>query len=67
VLPVVDSAGVLIGIVTADDIFDVLEEEVTEDIHRTASVAAAAPELPAREHTGPVRQARSAGSRYCCW
>lgn len=38
-LPVLDSAGVLIGIVTADDIFDVLEEEVTEDIHRTASVA----------------------------
>lgn len=38
-LPVVDSAGVLIGIVTADDVFDVLEEEVTEDIHRTASVA----------------------------
>ncbi len=39
VLPVIDSAGVLIGIVTADDVFDVLEEEVTEDIHRTASVA----------------------------
>lgn len=38
-LPVVDSAGVLIGIVTADDVFDVLEEEVTEDVHRTASVA----------------------------
>ncbi len=38
-LPVVDSAGVLIGIVTADDVFDVLEEEVTEDIHRTASVS----------------------------
>ena len=37
-LPVLDSAGVLIGIVTADDVFDVLEEEVTEDIHRTASV-----------------------------
>jgi len=39
VLPVIDSAGVLIGIVTADDVFDVLEKEVTEDIHRTASVA----------------------------
>lgn len=38
-LPVVDSAGVLIGIVTSDDLFDVLEEEVTEDVHRTASVA----------------------------
>ncbi len=38
-LPVVDSAGVLIGIVTADDVFDVFEEEATEDIHRTASVS----------------------------
>jgi len=38
VLPVVDSSGVLIGIVTADDVFDVFEEEATEDVHRTASV-----------------------------
>ncbi len=38
-LPVVDSAGILIGIVTADDIFDVFEEEATEDVHRTASVS----------------------------
>ena len=37
-LPVLDSTGVLIGIITADDVFDVAEEEVTEDIHRTASV-----------------------------
>lgn len=38
-LPVVDSSGVLIGIVTADDVFDVFEEETTEDIHRTASIS----------------------------
>lgn len=38
-VPVVDSSGVLIGIVTADDVFDVFEEEATEDIHRTASVS----------------------------
>ncbi|MDW7711461.1 MAG: magnesium transporter [Deferrisomatales bacterium] len=38
VLPVVDAAGVLIGIVTHDDVFDVAQEEVTEDIHKTASV-----------------------------
>lgn len=38
-LPVVDSSGVLIGIVTADDVFDVLEEEATEDVHRTASIS----------------------------
>ncbi len=33
-LPVIDTAGVLVGVVTADDVFDVAEEEATEDIHR---------------------------------
>jgi magnesium transporter len=33
-LPVTDSQGILIGIVTGDDIFDVAEEEATEDIHK---------------------------------
>ncbi len=33
-LPVTDSAGVLLGIVTVDDILDVEEEEVTEDIQK---------------------------------
>lgn len=32
-LPVVDSDGVLIGIVTVDDVMDVAEEEATEDMH----------------------------------
>ncbi|MEX0856195.1 MAG: magnesium transporter [Gemmatimonadota bacterium] len=34
VLPVVDHAGKLVGIVTVDDVLDVVEEEATEDIHR---------------------------------
>lgn len=33
-LPVTDSEGVLIGIVTSDDILDVAEERATEDIQR---------------------------------
>jgi magnesium transporter len=33
-LPVVDSQGILLGIVTVDDILDVQEEEVTEDIQK---------------------------------
>jgi magnesium transporter len=33
-LPVVDTHGVLLGIVTVDDILDVQEEEVTEDIQK---------------------------------
>lgn len=38
-LPVVDSDGVLLGIVTVDDIMDVAEEEVTEDIQKGVAVA----------------------------
>lgn len=37
-LPVLDSAGVLVGIVTIDDLLDVAEEEATEDFHRVGSV-----------------------------
>ena len=37
-LPVVDSEGVLLGIVTIDDVLDVVEEETTEDFHKTAAV-----------------------------
>lgn len=37
-VPVVDSDNVLCGIITVDDVIDVLEEEATEDIYRAASV-----------------------------
>ncbi|MFH1724974.1 MAG: magnesium transporter [Elusimicrobiota bacterium] len=35
-LPVTDTSGVLIGIVTIDDVLDVAEEEATEDFHKIA-------------------------------
>jgi magnesium transporter len=38
-LPVVDSDGVLVGIVTFDDLLDVADEEATEDFHKGAAVA----------------------------
>jgi magnesium transporter len=37
-LPVLDAAGVLIGIVTVDDLLDVAVEEATEDFHKVGSV-----------------------------
>ncbi len=40
VLPVVDSRGVLIGIVTADDVADVAQEEATEDIQKMGGLEA---------------------------
>jgi magnesium transporter len=39
-LPVVDSRGVLVGIVTSDDVADVAEEEVTEDIQKLGGMEA---------------------------
>lgn len=37
-LPVTDNSGMLLGIVTVDDVMDVAEEETTEDIHKQAAV-----------------------------
>ena len=39
-LPVVDSNGVLVGIVTSDDMLDVAEEEATEDIQKLGGLEA---------------------------
>jgi magnesium transporter len=38
-LPVVNAAQQLMGVITHDDILDVLEDEATEDIYRLASVS----------------------------
>ncbi|HLV31567.1 MAG TPA: magnesium transporter [Chitinispirillaceae bacterium] len=37
-LPVIDSDGILLGIVTNDDILDVAEEEATEDFHKGSAI-----------------------------
>jgi magnesium transporter len=39
-LPVVDSAGFLLGLVTIDDVLDVAEEEATEDIQKMGGMEA---------------------------
>ncbi len=36
-LPVIDTNGVLLGIVTVDDVMDIAEEESTEDFHKFGS------------------------------
>lgn len=38
-IPVIDSAKQVLGIITVDDIFDVVEEEATEDIHKMAAMS----------------------------
>lgn len=39
-LPVVDSSGAMVGIITADDVLDVQEEEATEDIQKMGGMEA---------------------------
>ncbi|HVI40127.1 MAG TPA: magnesium transporter, partial [Anaerovoracaceae bacterium] len=38
-IPVVDNEHRLVGIITVDDILDVIDEEITEDFHKMAGVA----------------------------
>lgn len=50
-LPVIDSQNKLIGVITHDDILDVIEDEATEDIYRLGNVTDAdlEPESPVKE------------------
>jgi magnesium transporter len=38
-IPVVDENGVLSGVITADDVIDVIQEEATEDMYRMAGLS----------------------------
>ncbi len=38
-LPVVDDAGYMLGVITVDDVVDVIQEEATEDIYRMAGIS----------------------------
>ncbi|MFU8806861.1 MAG: magnesium transporter, partial [Bradymonadaceae bacterium] len=55
-MPVVDSDGILLGIVTVDDVLDVLEEEATEDFHKAAAVS---PLKTSYKETSPFYLVRS--------
>ncbi len=39
VLPVVDEGGAILGIITVDDVLDIIRDETTEDFHRMAAVS----------------------------
>jgi len=54
-LPVVDETGRLRGVITADDVFDVIQEEATEDIYQSSGIDTTGPE-PTEEvtHNVPV-------------
>lgn len=43
-VPVVDSEGRLLGVITVDDVIDIIEEETTEDLHLMAAMESPSPE-----------------------
>jgi magnesium transporter len=61
-LPVIDSRGVLMGIVTHDDVTDVAAEEVTEDIQKQAGMEALAKPYM---QTGLVEMVKKRGGWLC--
>ncbi len=46
VLPVVDSEGLLVGIITIDDVMDIMEQEASEDIEKMAAIIPSETETP---------------------
>lgn len=57
-VPVVDDQDVLRGIVTVDDVIDVLEEEATEDLYRAGGVSDAEQDLDMEAGIWPSVRAR---------
>jgi magnesium transporter len=49
-VPVVDREDRLVGIITIDDVVDILEEEATEDIHKLAGVSGGDEEIMSPPH-----------------
>jgi len=51
-IPVVDEQDHMLGVITHDDILDVISEEATEDMYRLAAVASSElePDSPVRQH-----------------
>ena len=47
-MPVVDKEGRIVGIITVDDVIDVIEDEATEDIAKMAAVTPSADTILAK-------------------
>ncbi len=39
IMPVLDDSGILVGIITVDDVIDVIEEELSEDLYRLGGLS----------------------------
>ena len=65
-LPVVSSTGRMVGVITVDDVLDIIEEEATEDIQLLGAASPWTP-LPAVGYLRPLPQAdRLADAPFPC-
>jgi len=55
-LPVTDNSGILVGIVTVDDVLDIAEEEATEDIQKIAAVEALEESYPETGYLAMIKK-----------
>lgn len=66
-VPVVDSEGVLKGIITVDDILDVMEEEATEDMYKFAGSSEHERDVAENEKSTLFEQVRSCVRGRVAW
>lgn len=66
-VPVVDSEGILKGIVTVDDILDVMEEEATEDMYKFAGSSEHERDVAENEKSTLFEQVRSCVRGRVAW
>ena len=67
-LPVVDSEDRLVGIVTVDDVIDVIEQEATRDLYAAGAVQAGDEDDYFQSNFSPWPVAAGwCGSWCCCW
>jgi magnesium transporter len=55
-LPVTDNSGILLGIVTVDDVLDIAEAEATEDIQKIAAVEALEESYPETGYLSMIKK-----------
>lgn len=58
-IPVVDKQGVLKGIITVDDIIDVMEEEASEDLYKLAGSSEHERDVAENQNATPLQQVTS--------
>ena len=66
-IPVIDKNGVLKGIITVDDIIDVMEEEASEDLYKLAGSSEHERDVAENQHATQLQQVKSSVRARMPW